>query len=165
MGIPPLRVPFAQVQGRHSLLVVALDGSDRFCACLIALQTLDGFQVAHVWREVIWLGLCTAKHVGSVCFGPHGGFYDPVASLATVSRMLSLAKTTSSSIQTMALFHVEAMSLLTLSKVFVIRCKPASSSLSNFAWFKVLPVWNGFLWGLLEVATWCLPGSSIVIPS
>ena len=88
-----------------------------------------------------------------------------VASLATVSRMLSLAKTTSSSIQTMALFHVEAMSLLTLSKVFVIRCKPASSSLSNFAWFKVLPVWNGFLWGLLEVATWCLPGSSIVIPS
>ena len=87
-----------------------------------------------------------------------------VPSLATVSRVLSLKKTTSSSIQTIALFHTVAMSLLTLSKVFVIRCKPVSLSLSNFTLFKVLSLWNGFPWiGLLKVATSSSPGSIIVI--
>ena len=56
-----------------------------------------------------------------------------VASLVTVSRIFSLAKTTLSSIQIMALFHAVAISLRTLSKVSVMRRRPARSSLSSVA--------------------------------
>ena len=54
-----------------------------------------------------------------------------VASFVTVNRAFSLAKTTSSSIQIIALFHAVAISLRTLSKVSAMRRKFSLSSLSN----------------------------------
>ena len=68
-----------------------------------------------------------------------------VASFVTVSRAFSLAKTTSSSIQIIALFHAVAISLRTLSKVSAMRRKFSLSSSSNFmsGRLRVWSIWGG----------------------
>ena len=46
VGLPPLRVPFARVRGRHFLSAMAVGRSDKFVFCPIALRNLGGFRVA-----------------------------------------------------------------------------------------------------------------------
>ena len=68
-----------------------------------------------------------------------------VASFVTVSRAFSLVKTTSSSIQIIALFHAVAISLRTLSKVSAMRRRFSLSSSSNFmlGGLRVWLIWGG----------------------
>ena len=50
VGLPPFRVLFARVRGRHPLLAVVVSGFGKVVLCLIVLWTLVGFAAARAGR-------------------------------------------------------------------------------------------------------------------